>query len=352
MIGTLDPCLDDQGRTDMQTGWQRVGLALAATVACAATMPTAQSAQWQPQRPVEVVNPAGAGGASDQMARLIMSIVQKHQLMKQPMIIQIKSGSSGAEGAMDVLQSTGNPHKMLIAFSLIYTLPMGAGLPFDWRKMNPVAMIALDEFLLWTNVDTPVKTGREFLGYARKQPPETLKIGGTGTKREDHILAYALGKAGGTRFTYIPYKGGGEAATQLVGKHIDANVNNPSENVAQWRAGPLRALCVFSEKRMVYKAKVTKDQSWADIPTCKEQGVDIQYQMLRGFFLPPGTTKEQAEYYIDVLKKVVATPEWKEYIERNALKEAFLAGPDFTKFLEKDDAYHRALMKEAGFLKQ
>ena len=321
------------------------------TAAIAVTAAPSRAAEWQPTRPVELVNPAGAGGASDQMARLITSIIQKQQFIKQPIIVQIKSGSSGAEGAMDVQDSKGNPHKMLVAFSLIYTLPMAAGLPVDWRKMNPVAMTALDEFLLWVHSDTPYKTPKEFLAAAKAAPPESMKIGGTGSKREDHLLAVALGKAAGTQFTYIPYKSGGEAATQLVGKHIDANVNNPSENVAQWRAGQLRALCVFSEQRMVYKAKVTKDLAWSDIPTCKEMGVDIQYQMLRAFFLPPGTTKEQAAFYADVLRKVVATPEWKEYVERNALKETFLTGQDFVKFLEKDDAYHRTLMKDAGFLK-
>ncbi|MGZ9014158.1 MAG: Bug family tripartite tricarboxylate transporter substrate binding protein, partial [Burkholderiales bacterium] len=167
--------------------------------------------------------------------------------------------------------------------------------------------------------------------------------------REDHLITFAVEKAAGSKITYIPYKSGGEAATQLVGKHIDANVNNPSENVAQWRAGQLRALCVFSAQRMVYKNKITKDQSWADIPTCKEQGLNIEYQMLRALFLPPGTTKEHAAYYAELLRKVTTTPEWKEYIERNALKETFLTGADFLKFLEKDDAYHRALMKEAGF---
>lgn len=326
----------------------RVTFAAAALLAGGAT---AIAADWQPSRPVELVNPAGAGGASDQMARLITAIIQKNQLIKQPVIVQIKSGSSGAEGAMDVQDSKGNPHKMLVAFSLIYTLPMAAGLPVDWRKMNAVSMVALDEFLLWVHSDTPYKTPKEFLAAAKAAPPESMKIGGTGSKREDHLLAVALGKAAGTQFTYIPYKSGGEAATQLVGKHIDANVNNPSENIAQWRAGQLRALCVFSEQRMVYKAKVTKDQAWSDIPTCREMGVDIQYQMLRGLFLPPGTTKEQAAFYADVLKKVVATPEWKEYVERNALKETFLIGQDFVKFLEKDDAYHRKLMKDAGFLK-
>jgi putative tricarboxylic transport membrane protein len=322
-----------------------VSAALACTLGSAA-----HAAEWQPTRPVEVIVPAGAGGASDQMARLIQSIVTKHELMKQPMLIMIKGGASGAEGAMDVQESKGNPHKILVAFSLIYTLPMATGLPLDWRKLNPVAMIAQDEFLLWVNAESPYKSPKQFLD-AVKAAPETFKMGGTGSKREDHLISFALDKVYGAKFTYIPYKSGGEAATQLVGKHTDANVNNPSENIAQWRAGQVRALCVFSEQRMVYKDKVTKDQSWADIPTCKESGVNVQYQMLRAFFLPPGTTPEQSAYYVDLLKKVVATPEWKEYVERNALKETFQTGQEFVRFLEKDDAYHLTLMKEAGFAK-
>src|SRR5450830_12246 len=212
-------------------------------------------------------------------------------------------------------------------------------------------MIALDEFVLWDNAEVPYKTPKEYLAAVKAAPAGTFKMGGTGIKREDHIITVALEKAAGVKFSYIPYKSGGEAATQLVGKHIDSNVNNPSENIAQWRAGQVRALCVFSQQRMSFKDKVTADQAWSDIPTCKESGVDVQYQMMRAFFLPPGTTNEQAAYYTDVMKKVVAAPEWKEYVERNALKQTFLTGQDFVKFLEKDDAYHLTLMKEAGFAK-
>jgi len=327
--------------------------AVAGAVALAGVLAIgAQAAEWQPTKPVEVIVPAGAGGASDQMARVIQSIVTKYQLMKQPMIIQIKGGSSGAEGAMDVQESKGDPHKILVAFSLIYTLPMATGLPLDWRKMNPVAMIAMDEFLLWVNAETPYKTAKQFLDAVKAVPPDTFKMGGTGSKREDHLITFALEKVYGAKFTYIPYKSGGEAATQLVGKHTDSNVNNPSENIAQWRAGQVRALCVFSDQRMVYTEKITKDQSWADIPTCKESGVNVTYQMLRAFFLPPGTTADQAAFYVDLLRKVVATPEWKEYVARNALKETFQTGAEFIKFLEKDDAYHRTLMTEAGFAKK
>jgi putative tricarboxylic transport membrane protein len=319
----------------------------AVALTCALIAPV--HAAWEPTRPVEVIVPAGAGGASDQMARTIQGIVLKHQLMKQPMLIMNKSGASGAEGIMDVKDAKGDPHKLMVAFSAIYTLPVAVNLPFNWRDLNPVAMIALDEFLLWVNAETPYKTPKDYLAAVKAAAPGTFKMGGTGSKREDHIITVALDKIAGAQFTYIPYKSGGEAATQLVGKHIDSNVNNPSENVAQWRADQVRALCVFSEQRMVYKDKVTKDQSWADIPTCKESGVDVQYQMLRAFFLPGGTTTDQVAYYADLLKKVIATPEWKEYVAKQALKDTYLTGQEFVKFLEKDEAFHNKLMHEAGF---
>lgn len=318
-----------------------------ALLACAIAAPA--QAQWQPTKSVEIVVPAGAGGASDQMARMIQGIVLKHQLMKQPIMVMNKSGASGAEGVMDVKEAKGDPHKLMVAFSAIYTLPIAVNLPFNWRDLNPVAMIALDEFLLWVNSETTYKTPKEYLDAVKAAAPGTFKMGGTGSKREDHIITVALDKITGSKFTYIPYKSGGEAATQLVGKHIDSNVNNPSENIAQWRAGQVRALCVFSAQRMVYKDKITKDQSWADIPTCKESGVDVEYQMLRGFFIPAGTTKEQVAFYADLLKKVSATPEWKEYLAKQALKDQYLTGADFVKFLEKDEAFHHKLMTEAGF---
>ena len=317
-----------------------------AALACVAAPVQAQD--WSPTRTVEFIVPAGAGGASDQMARTIQGIIVKHNLMKSSTLVLNKGGSSGAEGIMDVKSSKGDPHKLMVAFSAIYTLPIAVNLPFNWRDLNPVAMIAQDEFLLWVNSDTPYKTAKEFLAAVKAVPAGQFKMGGTGAKREDQIITVALDKAAGVKFTYVPYKSGGEAASQLVGKHTDANVNNPSENAAQWRAGQVRALCVFSEQRMKYTAKIAADQAWADIPTCKEAGYDVQYQMLRAFFLPPGTTKDQAAFYADLMKKISETPEWQEYIAKQALHGDYRAGAEFVQFLEKDEQKHQTLMQEAG----
>ncbi len=322
-------------------------VAAAALLGCAALMPA--QAQWQPTKTVEIIVPAGAGGAADQMARTIQGIVIKYQLMKQPLMVMNKSGASGAEGIMDVKDAKGDAHKLMAAFSAIYTLPVAVNLPFNWKDLNPVGLIAMDEFLLWVNADSAHKTPKDYLAAVKAAPPGTFKMGGTGSKREDHIITVMVDKVAGTKFTYIPYKSGAEAATQLVGKHIDSNVNNPSENISEWRADQVRALCVFSDKRMVYKEKITKTQSWADIQTCKELGLDVEYQMLRGFFIPPGTTPEQVAFYTDLLKKVIATPEWKDYLSKQALKDDVRFGADFVRFLEKDEAFHNKLMKEAGF---
>jgi putative tricarboxylic transport membrane protein len=305
---------------------------------------------WEPTKPVEIVVAAGAGGASDQMARMIQAAVQKNNLMKQPMIVSLKGGASGAEALIYMKSSSGDPHKVLIAYSLIYMLPLSAKIPFNWRELTPVSVIAMDEFILWTNAQAPYKTVKEFIDAARKEG--NFKMGGTGSKREDHVLTVFLEKKTGAKFAYLPYKSGGEAATQLVGKHTEANTNNPSENLEVWRAGQVRALCLFSSERIGYKTKVAGDLSWNDVPTCKEQGVDVAYQMLRALFLPGKVAPEVQQFYVDLSKKLVQTPEFKEYMEKQALKPVLYTGKEMVDFLEKDDALNKGLMTEAGFVAQ
>jgi tripartite-type tricarboxylate transporter receptor subunit TctC len=160
----------------------------------------------------------------------------------------------------------------------------------------------------------------------------------------------AIEQKTGTKFTYIPFKGGGDVAVQLVGKHADSTVNNPIEAVAHWRGGKLRPLCVFDQKPMPYKSKVTDKMSWADIPTCKEQGLDVDYLMLRGIFMPGGVKPDQVQYYVEVLKKVQQAPEWKQLMEQGAFNTTSLEGKEYADWVAKEEQRHVALMKAAGFI--
>jgi tripartite-type tricarboxylate transporter receptor subunit TctC len=316
-----------------------VGLLLAAGAAPALA--------WEPTKPVEIVVAAGAGGASDQMARMMQAAIQKNGLMKTPVVVSLKGGASGAEALMYMKSSDGDANKVLIAYSLIYMLPLSAKIPFNWRDLTPVAVVAMDQFVLWDNAAGP-KSVKDFIAAA-KASASPFKMGGTGSKREDHVLTIFMEKKTGAKFSYLPYKSGGEAATQLVGNHTEANVNNPSENLEVWRAGQVRALCVFDKERISYTTKVTETQSWNDIPTCKEEGLDVQYLMLRAMFLPGKVSLEQQAFYVDLFQKISQTPEYRDYMEKQALKPIFLKGQEMLKFLEEDDALNKSLMTEAGF---
>jgi tripartite-type tricarboxylate transporter receptor subunit TctC len=322
--------------------WAAIPFAIVTTAAAPAY------AAWEPTKPVEIVVAAGAGGASDQMARMMQAAIQKNKLMKQPMVVSLKGGASGAEALMYMKSGAGDPNRVLIAYSLIYMLPISAKIPFNWRELTPVAVVALDQFVLWDNTTLPHKNVKDFIAAAKSASPQ-FKMGGTGSRREDQVLSVFIEKKTGVKFAYLPYKSGGEAATQLVGNHTQANVNNPSENLEVWRAGQVRALCVFDKERIQYKTKVTDKQSWNDIPTCKEEGLDVQYLMLRAMFLPGKATDDQKTFYVDLFRKVAQTADYKDYMEKQALKPVFLTGDAMLKFLEEDDALNKNLMIEAGF---
>jgi tripartite-type tricarboxylate transporter receptor subunit TctC len=148
------------------------------------------------------------------------------------------------------------------------------------------------------------------------------------------------------KFIYVPFKGGGEVCVNLVGKHVDSTVNNPAECVSHWKAGRVRPLAVFDPERI-------PDADWKDIPTVKEAlALDIQYNMLRGIFGPPDMPKEAVDWYIDFLKKVADTPDFKAYLSKGALKPAFVTGAEYTKWVEENDKLHKDLMEKGGLIKK
>jgi tripartite-type tricarboxylate transporter receptor subunit TctC len=305
---------------------------------------------WEPTKPVEFVVPAGTGGGADQMARFIQGIVAKNKLMAQPLVVVNKSGGAGAEGFLEVKGAKGDPHKIIITLSNLFTTPLATGVPFNWRDLTPGAMLALDQFVLWVNADAPYKTAKEYIDDIKAKPANTFKMAGTGSKQEDQIITAMIDKATGKKMTYVPFKGGGDVAVQLVGGHVNSTVNNPIEAEAHWRGGKLRPLCIMDSEKLPYNEKVTATQAWGDIPTCKSAGVPIEYLMLRGVFLAPGVTQEQVDFYVNLFKKVRETPEWADFMKKGAFKQTFMSGKEFADWVSKTEAMHYGLMKDAGFL--
>lgn len=303
------------------------------------------AAQWEPTKTVEFIVPAGTGGGADQMARMIQGIVQKHGLMDQSMVVINKSGGAGAEGFMDVVQDAGNEHKLIITLSNLFTTPLATGVPFSWEDMTPVAMLALDNFVLWVNADAEYETAKEYL-EAAAAPEANFEMGGTGSKQEDQIITVAIEEATDAEFTYVPFDGGGDVAAAVVGGHINSSVNNPIEQVAHWQGGATKPLCVFAAERLDVEGEVP----WGDIPTCEEAGVPTQYQMLRGIFMPADVDQEVVDYYVELFKKVRETPEWKDFMKSGAFTQTFKTGDEFASWLGDTADTHKKLMETAGFI--
>lgn len=321
------------------------------TLLCAGALPVFASS-WQPENNVEIVVAGGPGGGTDQLGRLIQSIISQHKLLDVNTVVLNKGGGNGAEAFLEMKMSKGDPERLVIATNNVYLLPLVAKLGYQWTELTPVAAVAEDDFILWTYQDAPWKDAKAYLDQVRKDPAQ-MRMGGSQSKDVDQTLTLLLNQTSGSKLTYIPFKSGSEAATQLAGKHITSNVNNPAESLSQWRGNQVQPLCVFSQTRMGYTAKVAGDKSWADVPTCKEQGLGIdQYRFPRTVFMPGEVSEEQRAFYIELLRKVSQTPEFKAYVERNALVPTFLAGDELTAYIEQDTARVTPVFEQAGWLRK
>jgi tripartite-type tricarboxylate transporter receptor subunit TctC len=319
-------------------------LALLVT-ACAAPA----AGPWRPQRPIEFVVGAGPGGGTDQMARTVQSIIQQRRLVDTSIIVSNKPGGSGAEAFVYGKGAAGDPHKVIFGTNNVWLLPLSTSVGYGSTDLRPLAAMAVDEFVLWVNAKSPYRDVAGFLAAARGA--NRLKIAGAMSKDTDQVLVRQIEKKAGVTFTYVPFRSGSEVAVQLAGGHVAANINNPQENLAQWRAGLVRPLCVFAPARLASRETVAGGQSWADIPTCAEAGIPIErYQMPRTIWLPHGVTDEQAQYFLDVFTKVRETPEWKTFVARSSQSDVFMSGEEFAEYVRADEAWLRAEFSEDGWL--
>jgi tripartite-type tricarboxylate transporter receptor subunit TctC len=315
-----------------------------------ALSPGAAQAQatWKPTKNVEFIVTSGAGGGTDVFARTVQAAIAKHDLVPVSVIVTNKGGGSGAEGFIYGRGAQGDAHKVIFATNNEWLLPMVAKVAFTPQDFNPVAIMAFDEFMLWVKADAPYKTGADFVAAARANP---LKMGGSQTKDTDQTLTALIQRAGNLRFTYVPFRGGGEAGVQLAGGHIDANTNNPSESIGGWRGGQVRPLCVFRREPLPAGEKVTETQAWSDVPTCASQGLPVEeFRMPRSIFLTAGTNAAQQAYWTEVMRKVSETPEWKDYIQRTSQSGRFFGPDEMRTHIQAEETATREIYRAEGWL--
>ncbi|MGH2404273.1 MAG: tripartite tricarboxylate transporter substrate binding protein [bacterium] len=324
-----------------------VVLAVLIFVLLTGTAPAAGGPAFAPRRPIEWTIPAGTGGGADQQARFMSPLIAQYNLSPQPVIPVNRPAGAGAQAFLWMIDKTGDPHTILITLDNLFATPQAQvirkrdGSRFSWKDLTPIARLLLDHFALTVHNDSPWKTVADFQRAARAAPAGSIKMAGTGSKQEDEIIMVMLEQAWGVDFTYVPFPGGGAVAAALVGKQVEFTVNNPLEMIGHWEGGRVRPLAIFASER-VQTAK------WKDVPTVKEAGFPIEYQMLRGVFGPPEMPADAFAFYVDVFRKLMETREMADFIDRGAFTKAFLTGPDFVRWLQQKDISVVTLMAKGG----
>ena len=326
-------------------------IAISAALTGALTLGGIGAAQaWEPTKPIEFVVTSGAGGGTDNFARIIQSIITKHKFTEQPIVVVNKGGGSGAEGYVYGKGAKGDPNRVIFGTNNAYLLPYVAKLGYKVSDLTPVAALALDEFLLWVKGDAPYADAKAYI-EAVKAKPMGFKMGGSQSKDTDQTLTSMIQDAAGVKWIYVPFQGGSAAAVQLAGGHIDSNTNNPNENIGQWKAGQVKPLCVFSPVRLAKGEPVFEGKGWGDIPTCKEAGLPLEtFQMPRTVWLPADVPADAVTYYAGLLEKVSKTPEWQEFVTRTAQTAKFMKGKELADFVAKDEAANKKVFENEGWV--
>ena len=307
----------------------RLVLLLAALVALAPAHPAAAQEPY-PARPISLIVPFPPGGVADLTARPVAAAMEK--ALRQPVGVVNKTGAAGAVGMQTVATSKPDGYTLLLALSSISIIPeadklFGRPPAFTVDQFAPVALISADPTILVVRTESPWKTAKEFVEDAKKRPNQ-ISFSSSGIYGTLHMAMELLSHAAGIKLRHVPYAGAGPALTALLGGHVDALASGPSVVLPQIKAGKLRALAGWGDKRVA---------SLPDVPTFKELGYpDAEFYIWAGLFAPKGTPEPVLAKLREAARAGVADSEFKSAMDKLETPIAFKQGEEFQKFFEAD----------------
>jgi putative tricarboxylic transport membrane protein len=299
------------------------------------------SAAKFPERPITIIVHAAAGGGSDKFARMLAASNDMDKFLAQPILVENKTGGSGAVAFDYVAGQKGDPYFLLTAVTSFMTTPLQGLTTVTYKDFTPIANLAFDEFVVVVKADSQYQTMLDLVNDAKARP-QAVKVGGTSLGSADSICAYLIEKATGVKFNYVVFNSGGETNAGLMEGNIDFAVSNPGEALDLATAGDIRILGVLSETRLA---------GALDVPTLKEQGINAVYVQNRGLVAPSGISAADRKVLEEALFKYTQTKTFKKYIADNMLSEAWMDGATFGKWLEAESGKYAVILRDMGVIK-
>ena len=277
---------------------------------------------------IKILVPAAPGGGWDQTGRALQAALQSGDIVKK-VTVDNKGGAGGTIGlAQFVSSSKGDPSALMMGGMVMVGAIISNKSPVNLSQVTPIARLIGEYEVVVVPASSKVQSMKDLVAQF-KANPGSVAWGGGSAGGSDHILAGMIAQAVGvepSKVNYIAYAGGGEAQAAIMGGHVAAGISGYGEFAAQIKSGKLRAIGISADKRI----------PGVDIPTLKEQGVDVEMVNWRAVFAAPGINEAQRKELIDAVGRAVKTPTWQETLKRNDWTDMYLAGDQFKTFLDAD----------------
>jgi tripartite-type tricarboxylate transporter receptor subunit TctC len=297
-----------------------------------AVMPI-QAAEF-PDKEVQIIIPWAPGGATDLIFRALAATTGKY--LGKAVVVVNRAGGAGAVGYTEVMQAKPDGYTLVSAITPLTILPHTVTTAFTYKSFDPVINVVMDPGMFLVRSDSPWKSLKEFLDYAKKNP-DMITVGNSGAGGGVHLIALAFEKAAGVKFNHIPFAGGGPSVTALLGGHINAVTVSPPEGIEHVKAGKLKIIALFAEKRF---------ELFPDVPTVKEQGVDFGMGQWRGLAAAKGTPPDVIKKLHDAFKKGMDDPVFIKNAKDMVVNLSYLGPEAFGKLMASDDEFYAKLVKE------
>lgn len=253
-----------------------------------------------PNQPVEFIVPFGAGGAADVAARQLADLASEE--LGEDIQVRNVTGGGGAVAYNEVVNANNDGYTMIWSSAALNTLAAAGNIEFNHEDFEHAAIVSNETVTLAVPADSQWDSLEDFMADA-----DLPSVGNSGMGSTTHMTAIDLANEAGVEFEHVPY-GDSLAIASVLGGEIDASVQHPAEIMSQWEAGEIRILATTSPERMA---------PFEDVPTAREQGVDVALEQWRGISLPQGTDEEAVQALEDAFTQAAQTEEWQEFVESN-----------------------------------
>jgi len=326
--------------------WRRACSLLCAIVSSlSATLATAQSA-WRPEKQIEIILPTAAGGANDNVARLIQRIMQDYKLVPTPVLVMNKAGGNQTLATVYLRQHPKDPHYLLYSTSTVFTTQITGLTQQHYSDLTPIALLMVEHSVVSVRADSPIRNVNDLVAKL-KADPQSMSFGVVSRGGSNHIALSQIAKTAGIdprQLKVVVFKTNVDSYLGVGGGHIDAVASSATAALPFVQSGTARILFINAPER--------QPGALANVPTLREQGLDVpSVTNWRGVFAPPGITAAQAAYWEDAFARLVKTPEWREPLDKRNLGHYFLSGKEFAKFLEAEYAVSKAVLTGLGYAK-